>query len=39
MPLRAWRFADAPSQPQPLQENCWTLNVDRHGGWNVLYDL
>ncbi|KAL6780985.1 hypothetical protein ACKKBG_A09295 [Auxenochlorella protothecoides x Auxenochlorella symbiontica] len=29
-------------QPEPflrVQENCWTLNVDRHGGWNVLYDL
>lgn len=25
--------------PHPSQENCWTLNVDRHGRWNVLYDL
>lgn len=22
-----------------LQENCWSVNVDRHGAWNIGYDL
>lgn len=29
-------------QPEPflrLQENCWSLNMDRHGAWSIKYDL